>query len=261
MLARIEEAFADRARSEDRRKRFLSDASHELRTPLASLRGYAELFRMGPAQDPVALKRAMARIEAEAARMGALVDNLLLLARLDEVPEAQHVPVNLNELAAHAVADAQATAPEREIALDDDEPLITIGHPDGLRQVLANLMSNALTHTPEGTPVTVRLRRADNRAILEVHDHGPGLPADADDRVFDRFWRNDEGRTRGRGGAGLGLAIVREIVQAHHGTVAAANAADGGAVFTVRLPLAPRSVRPTDGDATPVAAVGTAVGS
>jgi two-component system, OmpR family, sensor kinase len=261
MLARIEEAFADRARSEERRKRFLSDASHELRTPLVSLRGYAELFRMGPAQDPVALKRAMARIEAEAARMGALVDNLLLLARLDEVPEAQHVPVDLNELAAHAVADARATAPERDIALDDDEQLTTIGHPDGLRQVLANLMSNALTHTPEGTPVSVRLRRADNRAILEVRDHGRGLPADADDRVFDRFWRNDQGRTRGPGGAGLGLAIVREIVQAHHGTVAAANAADGGAVFTVRLPLAPRSVRPTDGDLMPVAALGTVVGS
>jgi two-component system, OmpR family, sensor kinase len=261
MLARIEEAFADRARSEDRRKRFLSDASHELRTPLASLRGYAELFRMGPAQDPVALKRAMARIEAEAARMGALVDNLLLLARLDEVPEAQHVPVNLNELAAHAVADAQAIAPEREIALHDDEQLTTIGHPDGLRQVLANLMSNALTHTPEGTPVSVRLRRTDSRAILEVRDHGPGLPPDADDRVFDRFWRNDEGRTRGRAGAGLGLAIVREIVQAHHGTVAAANAADGGAVFTVRLPLAPRSARDTAVDLTPVAAIGTGVSS
>src|SRR5690349_18613550 len=180
MLARIEEAFADRARSEERRKRFLSDASHELRTPLASLRGYAELFRMGPAQDPVALKRAMARIEAEAARMGALVDNLLLLARLDEMPEAQHVPVNLSELAAQAVADAQATAPEREIALQDGEALMAIGNPDGLRQVLANLMSNALTHTPEGTPISVVVRRAGNRAILDVRDHGPGLPPDTD---------------------------------------------------------------------------------
>jgi two-component system, OmpR family, sensor kinase len=109
--------------------------------------------------------------------------------------------------------------------------------------------------------VSVRLRRTDSRAILEVRDHGPGLPPDADDRVFDRFWRNDEGRTRGRAGAGLGLAIVREIVQAHHGTVAAANAADGGAVFTVRLPLAPRSARDTDVDLTPVAAIGTGVSS
>ena len=261
MLGRIEEAFADRARSEERRKRFLSDASHELRTPLASLRGYAELFRMGPAQDPVALKRAMARIEAEAARMGALVDNLLLLARLDEVPEAQHVPVNLNELAAQAVADARAVAPDREIALHDGEQLTAIGNPDRLRQVLANLMSNALTHTPKGTPVSVELRRAGNRAILDVRDHGPGLPTDADERVFDRFWRNDGGRSRGRGGAGLGLAIVREIVQAHRGTVAAGNAADGGAVFTVCLPLAPLSVLPGDGDGAPAPVLGTAVRS
>ena len=260
MLARIEEAFADRARSEERRKRFLSDASHELRTPLASLRGYAELFRMGPAQNPVALKRAMARIESEAARMGALVENLLTLARLDEVPEAQHVPLNLSELAAQAVADARATAPEREITFEDGEPLTAIGNPDGLRQVLANLMINALTHTPEGTPVSVQLRRAGNRAILEVRDHGPGLPADAGERVFDRFWRNDGGRSRGRGGAGLGLAIVREIVLAHRGTVAAANAPDGGAVFTVSLPLAPLSVHPSDGDGSPAPVLDTVVG-
>jgi two-component system OmpR family sensor kinase len=260
MLVRIEEAFADRARSEERRKRFLSDASHELRTPLASLRGYAELFRMGPAQDPVALKRAMARIEAEAARMGALVENLLLLARLDEVPEAQHVPVTLNELAAQAVADAQAIAPDRDITFDDDERLTAIGNPDGLRQVFGNLMNNALTHTPPGSPVAVGLRRVDNKGILEIRDHGPGLPPDADERVFDRFWRNDGGRSRGRGGAGLGLAIVREIVQAHHGTVAAANAPDGGAVFTVCLPLAPLSVHPSHGDDAPAPAVGTVVG-
>ena len=216
---------------------------------------------MGPAQDPVALKRAMARIESEAARMGALVDNLLLLARLDEVPEAQHVPVNLSELAAQAVADARAIAPEREIALHDGEPLTTIGNPDALRQVLANLMSNALTHTPDGTRVSVDLRRMGNQAVVDVRDHGPGLPSGTDERVFDRFWRNDEGRTRGRGGAGLGLAIVREIVQAHHGTVDAANAPDGGAVFTVRLPLAPLSVRPADGDGTPAPVLGTVVGS
>jgi len=203
----------------------------------------------------------MARIESEAARMGALVDNLLLLARLDEVPEAQHVPVNLSELAAQAVADARAIAPEREIALHDVQPLTTIGNPDALRQVLANLMSNALTHTPDGTRVSVDLRSMGNQAVVAVRDHGPGLPSGTDDRVFDRFWRNDEGRTRGRGGAGLCLAIVREIVQAHHGTVDAADAPDGGAVFTVRLPLAPLSVRPADGDGTPSPVLGTVVGS
>jgi two-component system OmpR family sensor kinase len=203
----------------------------------------------------------MARIEAEAARMGALVDNLLLLARLDEVPEAQHVPVNLSELAAQAVADARAIAPQRDISLHDGEPLTTMGNPDALRQVFANLVSNALTHTPDDTPVSVNLRRTGNQAVVDVRDRGPGLPPDADERVFDRFWRNDEGRTRGRGGAGLGLAIVREIVQAHHGTVGAANAADGGAVFTVRLPLAPRSVHPADGDGTPAPVLGAVVGS
>jgi two-component system OmpR family sensor kinase len=177
------------------------------------------------------------------------------LARLDEVPEAQHVPVNLSELAAQAVADARAVAPEREIALHDGEPLTTIGNPDALRQVLANLMSNALTHTPDGTRVSVDLRRMGNQAVVEVRDHGPGLPPGTDERVFDRF------RTRGRGGAGLGLAIVREIVQTHHGAVGAANAPDGGAVFTVRLPVAPLSVRPADGDGTPAPVLGTAVGS
>jgi two-component system OmpR family sensor kinase len=261
MLARIEGAFADRARSEERRKRFLSDASHELRTPLASLRGYAELFRMGPAQDPVALERAMARIEAEAARMGALVENLLLLARLDEVPEAQDVPVNLSELAAQAVADAQAIGPDREITLEDAEGLTVVGNPDGLRQVLANLMSNSLTHTPDGTPVSVQVRRVGNWAILDVRDHGPGLPPDGDERVFERFWRNGDRRSRGRGGAGLGLAIVREIVQAHHGTVAASNAAEGGAVFTVRLPLAPLSAHPADADGTPAPVIASVVGN
>jgi signal transduction histidine kinase len=121
-------------------------------------------------------------------------------------------------------------------------------------------MSNALTHTPDDAPVSVNLRRTGNQAVIDVRDRGPGLPPDADARVFDRFWRNNEGRTRGRGGAGLGLAIVREIVQAHHGTVSAANATDGGAVFTVRLPLAPLSVPPADGERTPAPVLGSAVG-
>jgi two-component system OmpR family sensor kinase len=236
MLVRIEEAFADRARSEDRRKRFLADASHELRTPLASLRGYAELFRLGPAQDPVALTRAMARIEAEAARMGTLVEDLLVLARLDELPEVERVTVDLNELCAHAAADARAVAPDRRIAFHPPGVVTATGDPDALRQVLANLTRNALIHTPDGTPVEIGLRCTDGRAVIEVRDHGPGLAQDVGERVFDRFWRDGAGRTRGRGGAGLGLAIVREIVEAHHGTVTAANHPEGGAVFTVTLP-------------------------
>jgi two-component system OmpR family sensor kinase len=250
MLVRIEEAFADRARSEERRKRFLADASHELRTPLASLRGYAELFRLGPAQDPAALERAMARIEAEAARMGALVEDLLLLASLDELPEARRVRVDLSELCAQAAADARAVAPDRGITLRSADRVTAIGDPDGLRQVLANLVGNALIHTPAGTPVELEVRREGNETVLEVRDHGPGIPADAGARVFDRFWREEVGRTRGRAGAGLGLAIVREIVDAHHGTVAAANDPAGGAVFIVRLPAAEggeRTTAPADG--------------
>jgi two-component system, OmpR family, sensor kinase len=261
MLVRIEQAFADRARSEERRKRFLSDASHELRTPLASLRGYAELFRLGPARDPVALTRAMARIEAEAARMGALVDNLLTLARLDELPEAQRSPVDLDELGSQAVADAAATAPDREVTFESSERLMAVADADALRQVLANLVGNAVIHTPSGTPVTLQIRRETNTAILEVRDRGPGIPSDAVDRVFDRFWRDGTGRTRGRGGAGLGLAIVREIVQANHGTVAAANDPEGGAVFTVRLPLASGPLVARNGDQPASHRVGASAGS
>ena len=236
MLVQIEEAFADRAHSEERRKRFLADASHELRTPLASLRGYAELFRLGPAQDPVALTRAMARIEAEAARMGTLVENLLVLARLDELPEVPRVSVDLNELCAHAAADARAVAPDRRITVRASATVSATADPDAIRQVLANLTRNALIHTPEGTPIEIGLRCTGGRAVIEVRDHGPGLPEAAGDRVFDRFWHDRTGRSRGRGGAGLGLAIVREIVKAHQGTVAATNHPEGGAVFTVTLP-------------------------
>jgi two-component system, OmpR family, sensor kinase len=235
MLVRIEEAFADRARSEDQRKRFLADASHELRTPLASLRGYAELFRLGPARDPVALTRAMARIESEAARMGSLVEALLVLARLDELPEVKRVPVDLNELCSHSVSDARVLAPDRVIRFDAHATVTSSADPDALRQVLANLTRNALIHTPEGTPIEIALRCSGGYATIEVRDHGKGLPDDACERVFDRFWRDRASRTRGRGGAGLGLAIVREIVEAHDGTVTAGNHPEGGAVFTVTL--------------------------
>ena len=239
MLVRIEEAFADRADSEERRKQFLSDASHELRTPLASIRGYAELFRLGPAQDPAALERAMARIESEATRMGVLVEDLLLLARLDELPESHRVRVDLTELGAHGAADARALAADRAVTFSAEDPLEVLADPDALRQVLANLMGNAVIHTPPGTPIELSLRREGGDALLEVRDHGPGLPGGGGDHVFERFWRAEAGRTRGRGGAGLGLSIVREIVHSLHGTVRAENHPDGGAVFTVRLPEAP----------------------
>jgi two-component system OmpR family sensor kinase len=235
MLDRLEQAFSAREASQERLRRFIADASHELRTPLASIRGYAELFRMGATRDPEDVEKSMRRIEEEAARMGVLVEDLLTLARLDEVREAEHTRVDLAALARDAVDDARATAPERDIELAA-EPADVSGDADQLRQVLANLLRNALVHTPAGTPVEVSVARQDGEVALRVRDHGPGLPTDDADALFERFWRAEGGRERGKGGAGLGLAIVAAIVDAHDGQVGAGNAPDGGAVFTVRLP-------------------------
>jgi two-component system OmpR family sensor kinase len=235
MLARLEDAFARRKASEDRLRQFLADASHELRTPLSSIRGYAELYRMGAMEDtPTAMKR----IEEEAARMGVLVEDLLALARLDEVREPRREPVPLDQLARDAVEDARATAPDREIALDARARSNVLGDPDQLRQVLANLLRNALVHTPEGSPIEVAVSDGRGSVELTVRDHGPGLPAGDPTRLFERFWRAEAGRERGRAGAGLGLAIVGAIVEDHGGTVEADDARGGGARFTVRLPAA-----------------------
>ncbi|HEY1516538.1 MAG TPA: HAMP domain-containing sensor histidine kinase [Solirubrobacteraceae bacterium] len=237
MLGQIERAFADRSVSEDRLRRFLSDASHELRTPLTSIRGYAELFRLGAASDPAEVERAMGRIEAEATRMSALVENLLLLARIDEVPETPLVGVDLAELVEHAAQDTRAVAPNRKVVLHASGPVWVHADPERLRQVLSNLTRNAVIHTPPDSPIEISVAREGDQAVLEVRDHGPGLPADGGDHVFERFWRSEGGRSRGRGGAGLGLAIVKAIVEAHHGEIHAYNASDGGAVFRVSLPI------------------------
>jgi two-component system OmpR family sensor kinase len=244
MLAQIERAFEDRRESENRLRRFLADASHELRTPLSSIRGYAELFRLGAADDPATLARAMSRIESEAARMGVLVEDLLLLAQLDQIPEPRRVPVDLHELVDHAVDDTRVIAPGRVVSAQAEQGVVVLGDPDQLRQLLANLTTNAIIHTPPDSPIELRLTRdlARRRAVLEVRDHGPGLPPGDVDRVFDRFWRNEGGRSRGRGGAGLGLAIVQAIVSAHEGEARAENAPEGGAVFRIELPMAPESV-------------------
>jgi two-component system OmpR family sensor kinase len=255
MLMRIEQAFADRKQSEDRLRQFLADASHELRTPLASIRAYAEAFRLGAASEPDTLERAMVRIEAETARMGTLVEDLLLLASLDELPEQRRVRVDLCELAKQAADDIRAIAPTRTVTLSATGSLPVLGDPDQLRQVLANLTRNALIHTPPDSPVELRVWRKRGRAVLEVRDHGPGIPADAGDRVFERFWRTEGGRRRGRGGAGLGLAIAKAIAQAHHGEVHAGNAPDGGAVFRVTLPTADPVGRPSGRSPAPRATV------
>jgi two-component system OmpR family sensor kinase len=238
MLDRLERAFGEREASEDRLRRFIADASHELRTPLASIRGYAELFRMGAARDPAEVEKAMRRIEDEAARMGVLVEDLLTLARLDEVAETPHAQLDLAALVRDAVDDGRAAAPGRQIGIELDGPALVLGDPDQLRQVLGNLLRNAFVHTPEGTPIEVTLEHVDGEVRLEVRDHGPGLPTSDAEALFERFWRSEGGRERGRGGAGLGLAIVAAIVDAHDGDVRAGNAPGGGASFVVTLPAA-----------------------
>jgi two-component system, OmpR family, sensor kinase len=238
MLDRLEQAFSERRASEDRLRHFIGDASHELRTPLASIRGYAELFRMGAAREPKDVEKAMRRIEDEAARMGVLVEDLLTLARLDQVVDAPHAQVDLTHLARDTVADAHATAPDRAITIHGNGPATVLGDAHQLRQVLGNLVRNALVHTPAGSPIDVTVGREEGEVRLEVRDHGPGLPTDDPNELFERFWRAEGGRERGKSGAGLGLAIVAGIVAAHGGRVSAANADGGGAAFVVTLPAA-----------------------
>ncbi|MGD0197255.1 MAG: HAMP domain-containing sensor histidine kinase [Solirubrobacteraceae bacterium] len=239
MLGQIEQAFGKQQESEEHLRRFLADASHELRTPLTSIRGYAELFRRGAADSPEDTAKAMERIEQEAARMGILVEQLLALARLDEMPRSVREPVDLAPLVRDAASDLRAVAPEREVSVKVTPARGrhgVSGDPDGLRQVLANLTTNAIKHTPAGTPIELTLARRDGYERIEVRDHGPGLPDDAQDAVFERFWRAEGGRERGKAGAGLGLAIVAEIVDAHGGRVSARNATEGGASFVIELP-------------------------
>jgi signal transduction histidine kinase len=264
MLAQIESAFGARAaseasarrseeaarHSEDRMRRFVADASHELRTPLTTIRGFAELYRQGAARDPAELDRLMRRIEDQAARMGLLVEDLLLLARLDQQRPLDRDPVDLLALAAEAVNDAHAVAPDRQIELvlgtgdgDVGTALVVLGDDQRLRQVLANLVNNALTHTPAGSPVEVRVGTAplDGRpgAAVEVVDHGPGLTPEQTERVFERFFRADPARSSAAGGTGLGLSIVAALVAVHGGTVQVDSVPGRGARFRVVLPLAP----------------------
>ena len=235
MLSQIEAAFEQRRASEVRLRRFVADASHELRTPLTSIRGYAELFRRGADSRPEDLARSMAAIETEAARMGVLVDDLLLLARLDQGRPLGREPVDLADVAAQAVEGARAIEPDRHVELEVDGDVSLSGDAGRLRQVLDNLLENARVHTPPGTATTVRLVREGDEIALTVADDGPGLSPDARARAFERFYRDDEARSRDTGGAGLGLAIVAAIVAAHGGTVAVDDG--GGASITARLPL------------------------
>lgn len=244
MLDRLEQAFAERQASQERLRQFLADASHELRTPITAIRGYAELFRIGAAREPDDVELAMRRIEDESRRMGVLVEDLLTLARLEEAPARPHEPVDLAALARDAVEDARATAPEREITLDAHEPATVRGDSHQLRQVLGNLIRNALEHTPVAAQIEVQVQPQGGEVLLAVRDHGPGLPEGPPERLFERFWRAEGGRERGKAGAGLGLAIVAGLVNAHGGGISARNADGGGALFEVRLPSEQSASRP-----------------
>ena len=237
MLGQIERAFNDRAESEARLRIFVSDASHELRTPIASIRGHAEMWRTGITQD---LGTIMSRIESESVRMGELVDDLLLLARLDQHRPLERQPVDLVSLAADAVVDARALQPERAIELaahPGATPPVVLGDEARLRQILANLLTNTLAHTPSTSAVQVRVRALGNQVEFSVRDNGPGMPSDVVAKVFDRFYRADPGRTRDHGGTGLGLAIVKSLTEAHGGTVTCTSAPAAGTTVRVVLPL------------------------
>jgi two-component system, OmpR family, sensor kinase len=247
MLDQIETAFRGReasearaVHSEARMRQFVADASHELRTPLTSIRGFAELHRQGAVTDPAEVSELLARIEAEATRMGLLVDDLLLLARLDVAQPLDRELVDLSALVVDAVGDAHVAGPDHTWTLDlgPDAVLVT-GDPPRLHQVLANLLTNARVHTPAGTTVHAGLSRDGDRAVLTVVDDGPGIPSKLQAEVFERFARGDSSRSRAAGSTGLGLAIVAAVVEAHHGTVKVASK-PGRTEFTVTLPAAGR---------------------
>jgi two-component system OmpR family sensor kinase len=237
MLGYIEEAFAKRAASEEQLRRFVADASHELRTPLSAVSAYAELFERGAQQRPDDLARVMRGIRVETARMQTLIDDLLLLARLDEGRPLASERVDVVAVLDDAVDAARAVGPEWPITLDAPPTLVVTGDPMALRQVVDNLLANVRTHTAPGTATRVSARIDGAEAVLEVSDDGPGLGAEDAARVFERFYRVDASRSRARGGSGLGLAVVHALVVAHGGQVDVESRPGQGATFRVRLPL------------------------
>ena len=238
MLGEIEESFAARKASEERLRRFLADASHELRTPLTSIRGYAEMFDRGARDRPDDLATSMRHIRVDADRMSTLVEDLLILARLDRERPLAHELVDLREVVQPAVAAIELQEPDRTITLNSDEPLLVVGDAGRLRQVVDNLLVNAVRHTPAGTSISVDLGQQPGSAVVSVLDHGPGIPPEDRLRIFEPFFRADPSRSRATGGQGLGLAIVSTIVQAHGGQVGVSPGEEGGARFWVRIPLA-----------------------
>jgi two-component system OmpR family sensor kinase len=248
MLDRLELSFAERAETEARLRRFVGDASHELRTPVQTIRGYAELYRLGALADGARLDDAMRRTEAEAVRMAALVDELLTLARFDQAREIAHEPVDLAALARDAGSDAAAIQPARSITVDAAESVVVAGDEQHLRQVFANLVGNALFHTPVTSAIVVRAELDGDDAVVTVVDGGPGMDATTARRAFERFFRADESRSRVVGGTGLGLAIVQSAVAAHGGHVELTSDPETGTTVTIRIPRNPSPARTEPND-------------
>jgi two-component system, OmpR family, sensor kinase len=239
MLAQIERAFTEQRASENRLRRFVADAGHELRTPLTSVRGYAELFRRGASERPADLAVIMSRIESEAERMGVLVEDLLLLAKLDQGRPLERRPVALTEIVAEMATDQGLLFPDWPIELRAEPGVRLQGDELRIRQAVGNLLANARAHTPAGTRIDVSVATRDGSAVVEVADHGPGIPPELMARVFERFFRADPSRSRASGGSGLGLSIVAAIAEAHGGRVEVESPPGAGATFRIIVPLEP----------------------
>ena len=237
MLARIESSFRAQEASERKLRRFVADASHELRTPLSAVRAYAELYDRGAAERPDDLERSMKGISRESERMSVLVEDLLLLARLDDGRPLEREPVELDEVVGEAVETAQAVDPDRAIELHA-EPATVLGDRVRLRQIVDNLLANVRAHTPPGTPASVSVRRRNGSAEIAVTDAGPGLDEEHLEHLFERFYRADPSRARASGGVGLGLAIVAAVAEAHGGTASASSRPGEGTTVAIALPLA-----------------------
>jgi two-component system OmpR family sensor kinase len=238
MLSRIEESFALRIASEDKLRRFVADASHELRTPLTAIRGFAELHRQGAVQGEAKTAELVQRIEKESIRMSTLVEDLLLLARLDQARELQRDPVDVKTLVNEVVASAQATKNTHPITISHaDGDVYILGDSQRIHQVIANLISNAQSHTPDGTAVNISISQNELGTTISVTDNGPGLSETDQSKVFERFYRADPSRVRsGLDGSGLGLSIVDAVMGAHGGTVSVNSKLGNGATFTLFFP-------------------------
>ena len=228
-----------RTKSESRLRRFVADASHELRTPLTAIRGFAELHRQGAVSGEEKTKELIHRIEKESIRMSSLVEDLLLLARLDQAPQVQKEPVDISHLINEAVESARAAGPDHPITVSVPQDLFVLGDSMRIHQAVANLLANARTHTPSGTSISVNAAVSKEETTITISDNGPGLPESDQERIFERFFRADPSRQRSSGeGSGLGLAIVDAVMKAHGGSVTVASEIGKGAAFTLHFPLA-----------------------